>query len=182
MDIRLPEVTFFYMSKYFVKLRFTYLFRWGSSLWMEAVRKMCRFNSRQTERIRCLSSSLQLVLREHKWIGAHKKSKNISITNWGSRNIYSKAKVNTQGCSAFEAPLYSINGHPPSIAEDSLKEGQPSILCMSNMSNKVINPLTWPRSNECSLALLWDEKRSRAMNCESSAAGREEQWKKKTRG
>ena len=42
----------------------------------------------------------------------------------------------------MEAPLYSINGHPPHIAEDRLKEGQAAILCMSNMSNKVINPLT----------------------------------------
>lgn len=31
------------------------------------------------------------------------------------------------------------------MAEDRLNEGQSSILCMSDISNKVINPLTWSR-------------------------------------
>lgn len=75
------------------------------------------------------------------------------MTNWGSRNIYSEAKVKAR--ESAQAPLYSINAHPPPIAEDRLKEGQASILCMSNMSNKVINPLTWPKSK---VALLLNEQ------------------------
>lgn len=36
------------------------------------------------------------------------------ITDWGSVTFYSKA---------VQAALYSINGHPPPIAEDRLTEG-----------------------------------------------------------
>lgn len=136
---------------------------------------MCRFNCRQAlraERILCcdpfiiISPVLQLVLREHKWVGAHTKSKTIFMTNWGSRNIYSGAKVKAR--ESVQAPLYSINAHPPPIAEDRLKEGQSSILCMSYMSNKVINPLTWPKNI---VALLLNEQ---TVNHKSSASGREE--------
>lgn len=74
----------------------------------------------------------------------HKKSRTIFTTNRGSRNIYSRAKVNARAHRAPKPFLYSINGHLPPIADDRLKEGQASILCMSNMSNKVINPLMWP--------------------------------------
>lgn len=39
------------------------------------------------------------------------------------------------------------------MAEDRLNEGQASILCMSDISNKVINPLTWSRGNDCAFRL-----------------------------
>lgn len=64
------------------------------------------------------------------------------MANWGSRNIYSEAKVKAR--ESVQAPLYSINAHPPPIAEDRLKEGQAPIYT-HHMSNKVINPLTWPK-------------------------------------
>lgn len=144
------------------------LSEWNSHIYLSVILRdgwklrVCKFNCGQTLQSEghplpaiIISPTLQLVLMEHKWIGGHTKCWTFF---YSSRLEQSKS----ESPQYMEAPLYSINGHPPSIAEDRLKKGRPSILCTSNMNNKVINPVTWPWGNGCFLrgrgVELWTER------------------------
>lgn len=65
----------------------------------------------------------------------HKKQ-DYFMTNWGSCNIYSRAKVNA-GAPPHKLLYIQLMG---AIAEDGLKGGQTSVLCTSHTGTEAINP------------------------------------------